>query len=55
MALPNKVLPGFSATLYCQAGATRPIPKKVKQQFHSQYGNLKGKEYKNAFCAFDDP
>ena len=22
MALPNKVLPGFSATLYCQSGAT---------------------------------
>ena len=28
--------------------STRPIPKKVKQQFHSQYGNLKGKEYKKA-------
>jgi hypothetical protein len=25
MALPNKVLPGFSATLYCQAGATPTV------------------------------
>jgi hypothetical protein len=25
MALPNKVLPGFSASLYCQSGAT-PTP-----------------------------
>ena len=28
--------------------SSRPIPKKVKQQFQSQYGNLKGKEYKKA-------
>lgn len=25
MALPNKVLPGFSATLYCQPGATPTV------------------------------
>jgi hypothetical protein len=28
MALPNKVLPGFSATIYCQPGAT-PTPLTV--------------------------
>ena len=28
--------------------SSRPIPKKVKQQFQSQYGDLKGKEYKKA-------
>jgi hypothetical protein len=30
MALPNKVLPGFSAALYCQSGAT-PTPLTVSQ------------------------
>jgi len=25
MALPNKVLPGFSASLYCQSGATPTV------------------------------
>lgn len=30
MALPNKVLPGFSAALYCQSGAT-PTPLTVAQ------------------------
>ncbi len=25
MALPNKVLPGFSASLYCQPGATPTV------------------------------
>jgi HK97 gp10 family phage protein len=28
--------------------SSRPIPKKLKQQFHSEYGNLKGSEYKKA-------
>jgi hypothetical protein len=28
--------------------SSRPIPKKVKQQFQAQYGDLKGKEYKKA-------
>lgn len=28
--------------------STRPIPKKLKQQFHAEYGNLKGGEYKKA-------
>lgn len=28
--------------------SSRPIPKKVKQQFQVKYGNLKGKEYKKA-------
>ena len=30
MALPNKVLPGFSAALYCQSGAT-PTPLTTAQ------------------------
>lgn len=30
MALPNKVLPGFSAALYCQSGAT-PTPLTIAQ------------------------
>lgn len=30
MALPNKVLPGFSAALYCQPGAT-PTPLTISQ------------------------
>jgi len=30
MALPNKVLPGFSASLYCQAGAT-PTPLTITE------------------------
>jgi len=28
--------------------SSRPIPKKLKQQFNSQFGSLKGKEYKKA-------
>ena len=28
--------------------SSRPIPKKVKQQFQAEYGNLKGKDYKKA-------
>lgn len=28
--------------------SSRPIPKKLKQQFHAAYGNLKGSEYKKA-------
>jgi len=28
--------------------SSRPIPKKLKQQFHSEYGSLKGSEYKKA-------
>lgn len=28
--------------------SSRPIPKKLKQQFHAKYGDLKGKEYKKA-------
>lgn len=30
MALPNKVLPGFSAALYCQSGST-PTPLTISQ------------------------
>ena len=30
MALPNKVLPGFSASLYCQSGAT-PTPLTIAE------------------------
>lgn len=28
--------------------STRPIPKKLKQQFYAKYGNLEGSEYKKA-------
>lgn len=28
--------------------SSRPIPKKLKMKFHSEYGNLQGKEYKRA-------
>ena len=28
--------------------SSRPIPKKLKQQFNAQFGSLKGKEYKKA-------
>ena len=32
--------------------SSRPIPKKVKQQFQAKYGNLKGKEYKQTRKAY---
>ena len=28
--------------------SSRPIPKKLKQEFHAEFGNLKGSEYKKA-------
>jgi len=28
--------------------SSRPIPKKLKQKFHAEYGSLQGKEYKRA-------
>jgi HK97 gp10 family phage protein len=34
--------------------SSRPIPKKLKQQFHAQYGTLKGSEYKKAKRKFYD-
>lgn len=34
--------------------SSRPIPKKLKQQFHAQHGNLKGSEYKRARRKFYD-
>ena len=41
MALPNKVLPGFSATLYCQAGA---VPTVLTLSELSTFSNT------DAFC-----
>jgi hypothetical protein len=41
MALPNKVLPGFSATLYCQAGA---VPTVLTLSELSTFANT------DAFC-----
>lgn len=32
--------------------SSRPIPKKLKQEFHAKYGNLKGSEYKKAKRSF---
>jgi HK97 gp10 family phage protein len=32
--------------------SSRPIPKKLKQEFHAKYGNLKGSEYKKAKKSF---
>ena len=39
------VLPSDSAIAMV---TTKPIPKKLKTEFHSAFGNLKGKEYKRA-------